>query len=76
MNRSADLIFSDSADSFYGRRCRYFSGESDVRRYPAGVKAAKMKKHVKSLSLQGSQPHGSEGLSGGRPAQKPSKTIG
>ena len=29
-----------------------------------------------SKSLQGSQPHGSESLSGGRPAQKPSKTIG
>ena len=74
MNRSADLIFSDVADSFYGRRCRYFEGESDVRRYPAGGNAANMKKHVKNLSLQGYQPHGSEGLSGGRPAQKPSKS--
>ena len=75
MNRSADLIFSDSADSSYGRRCRYFTSGSDPRRCPAGGKAAKMKKNVKSLSFQGLQAHYFDGPSGGRPAEKTSKTI-
>ena len=67
--------FSDSAVSSYGRRCRYFTSGSDPRRCPAGRKAANMKKQ-KKMSLQGLQAHYFDGPSGGRPAQKPSKTVG
>ncbi len=74
MNRSADLTFSDSADSFLDAdvvisRARAMYGDTRQE-----AKLQKWKK-TKKLYLQGSQRHGSESPSGSHPAHKPFKTI-
>ena len=49
MNRSADLIFSDSVDSSYGRRCRYFISGSDSGDARQEAKLQQLKKRKKSV---------------------------